>query len=154
MPLSSHITPFHGLVHLILESPCSGTGGCASGLTDDDIAEVATALHNLVNAVFGSVCAANPCRTTLSSFLFLSTRCKNLEFLEVHFNTMNLRDNLQFVLVDPRLHNSHPVPGCHTVSLSLSKAPASINEEDVGPVLVGLLEIFPSLSESNGSDVG
>ena len=41
-----------------------------------DVAEVATALHNLVNAVFGSVCAANSCRTTLSSFLFLSTRCK------------------------------------------------------------------------------
>ena len=93
----SSLTTFYGLVHLILGSPCSSRGGCAFGLTDDDIAEVATALHNLVNAVFGSVCAANSCRTTLSSFLFLSTRCKNLEFLEVHFNTTNLRDNIQFV---------------------------------------------------------
>jgi hypothetical protein len=150
-----HITLFRGLVLLILESFCSSRGGCAFCSTDDDIAEVATALPNLVNTAFRNVCAAKSWRTTVTSLLFLSTRCKNLEFLEVHFNTVNLRDNLQFALVDPRLHNSHPVSGRRPVSLSLSETPVrSTRLEDVGPVLAGLPKIFPSLSEINGSDAG
>jgi hypothetical protein len=150
----SPILLLHGLTVLWLDSSCPSTGGCAFSLTDHDIAEIAAALPNLVDATFGYVCPANSCRTTVSSLLFLSTHCKNLAVLETHFNTTNLRDDLEVVRVDPRLRNSHLVPGCHLAVLSLSKAPISISEEDIEPVLAGFLKIFPSLSRIYGDDAG
>ena len=150
----SPILLLHGLVVLGLGSSCPRTGGCAFGLTDDDIAEIAVALPNLMNATFGYVCSANSCRTTASSLLFLSAHCKNLTILEIHFNTTNLRDDLEVVRADPRLRNSHPVPGCPLAILSLSKAPITISEEDIEPVLAGFLKIFPSLGRIYGDDAG
>jgi len=73
----SPIMLFHGLVELTLESSCSGAGKCTFRLTDDDVAEIATALPKLVCATFRAVCFANSCQTTVSSLAFLSTRCKD-----------------------------------------------------------------------------
>jgi hypothetical protein len=147
----SPIMLFRGLIFLRLASACSITGGCAFGLTDDDIAEIATALPHLGEAVLGTVCSANSCRTTVASLVSFSTRCRNLEVLEIHFNTANLRNDLESVSADPRLDDLPSLRTCDIFSLSLSNAPYTINEDDVVPVLKGLRRIFPSLTEISGS---
>ena len=128
--------------------------GCTFGLPDDDVAEIATALPNLVNATFGDVCAANSCRTTVSSLLFLSTRCKNLEYLEIHFNTTNLCNDLKLIPENPRFHDLRAFPRCQLKRLSISYAPLWIRVEDHGPVAIGFLDIFPSLCRINGTAAG
>ena len=144
---------FHGLVELMLVSPCSSVGGCAFSLTDNDVAEIATALPRLRNATLGSPCSINSCRTTVSSLAFLSTRCKSLEYLGLHFNTTNLRGDLESVSVDPRPHGLPSSPG-RSFSLLMANAPYSISEEDVLPVLAGFLRIFPSLGRIYGNNTG
>jgi hypothetical protein len=151
---TSHITQFHGLVNLVLESSCSGMGGCTFGLTDDDVAEIATALPNLADATFGDVCAANSCQTTVSSLLFFSTRCKNLEYLEIHFNTTNICDDLKSISENPRFHDLRAFPRCQLKRLSISYAPLRIRVEDYGPVAAGFLDIFPSLCNIGGTAAG
>ena len=141
----SHITQFHGLVNLTLSSSCFDMDRCTFDLTDDDIAGVATALPNLVNATFGDVCAANSCQTTVHSLLFLSTRCKGLDFLLIHFNTTNLCDDLKSIPGNPRLRDFRSFPRCQLNRLEVSRAPLRIQAEDCGPVATGLLDIFPSL---------
>ena len=150
----SPVTAFHGLVDLLLGSPCSRTRGCAFNLTDDNIAEIATALPRLRNASFGRVCSANSCRTTVSSLVSLSTRCKKLSFLEIHFNTMNLRGDLESASADPRPGNSPGFPERSDFSLSLGIAPISTSDEDIGPVLTGFLTIFGSLDKISGYTTG
>jgi len=150
----SPIAEFHGLVHLTLGSSCSSTGGCAFNLTDDDMTRIATGLPRLRHARFGRVCSANSCRTTVSSLVSLSTRCRELGFLEVHFNTINLRDDLESVLADPRPDNLPPFPERGHFSLSLGDAPISITGEDVGPVLTGFITIFGPLYQIYGRTDG
>jgi len=147
------ITLFHGLVKLLLDSPCSSVGGCAFSLTDNDVAEIATALPRLRRAIFGSACSANSCRTTVSSLVFLSTRCKSLEYLELHVNTTNLRDDLESVSVDPRPEDLPSSPE-RPLTLFMADAPYSISEEDVVPVLTSFLRILPSLDEIYGNNTG
>ena len=146
--ISCYVIPRTGL-------PCAAikllpSDGCGFCLTDDDMAEMAAALPNLVDASFGYVCTANSCRTTVSSLLFLSTRCKNLEYLEVHFNTRNLRDELKSMPENPRLRDLYTLSRCRLVQLSVSYAPLRIDVEDYGAVLAGFLRIFPSLRELFG----
>ena len=145
----SPIMLFHGLVNLSLKSSCSSTGGCTFCLTDGDMAEVTAALPHLGDARFGDVCSTNTCRTTVSSLHHFSSRCKSLGFLQIHFNTANLRDDLERLSIDPQLHDTDSALR-RPVVLLLSKAPVSIGEGDIGPVLTGLLKIFPSLNNIQG----
>ena len=150
----SPIMEFHGLVKLILESSCSYTDGCTFGLTDDDVAGIAIALPNLVDAIFGEVCRADVCRTTVCSLLFLSIRCKNLETLEIHFNTRNLREDLELIPENSRLRGLCELPRCQLEQLTVGNAPFRIAKEDHGPVVAGFLHIFQSLGSVYGIDTG
>ena len=143
---------FHGLVYLTLHSSCSFDGGCTFNLTDDDTEEIATALPRLKHAILGSVCYANSCQTTVSSLVSFSTHCENLGRLEIHFNTTNLRDDLDSISADPRLDNLPPLTKRAPLFLVLSEAPIQISGEDIGPVVTGFLRIFPSLKEFIGDD--
>jgi len=149
----SPIMLFHGLIELMLESTCPSVGGCTFSLTDDDVAEIATALPRLRIALFGRPCSANSCRTTVSSLVFLSTHCKSLELLELHFNTTNLRDELESVSVDPRPNDLPSSPG-RFFSLCMADAPYSMRDEDVVPMLTGFFRIFPSLGGIQGNGSG
>jgi len=142
----SPIMQFNGLVRLSLRSSCYSTGGCTFSLTDDDIEEIAAALPRLNDAGFGRVCPTNSCRTTTFSLVSFSTHCRNLACLEIHVNTTNLRKDLEFASVDPRLDNLPSFPKrALPLLLSLADAPISISQEDVGPVVTGFRRIFPSL---------
>ena len=148
--LISPIMILHGLAVIKMRSSCRSTGGCTFGLTDSDIARFATALPNLEDVSFEQVCPANSCQTTVSSLLILSTRCKNLKWLEIHFNTTNLRDNLESMAQNPGLRDSYGLPRCQLTRLLVSYAPLPIEEGDYGPVLAGFLDIFPLLNEISG----
>ena len=144
--LVSPVMLFRGSVHLMLRLPCSSQGGCIFRLTDDDIAEVAMTLPNLEEAMFGFACSANSCRTTVSSLLFLSTRCKGLTFPAIHFNTTNLRRDLESMAENPRLRDLYALPKCRLKQLSASFAPLEIEDGDYEPVIKGFRRIFPSVS--------
>jgi len=148
------IMRFHGLTELSLRSACSNTGECMFGLTDDDVAEIAIALPNLVDATFGEVCSADSCRTTACSLLFLSTSCKKLKTLEIHFNTRNLRDDLQSIPENLRLRGLCGLPRCRLQQLEVAYAPFQIAEEDHGLVVAGFLRIFQSLGRISGVERG
>ena len=146
------IMQFRGLVLLRLKPACSHSGGCAFRLTDNNIAEITTALPRLEVAILGAACSANSCRTTVASLVSFSTRCRHLKYLKVHFNMTNLRSGLESVSADPRLDN---LPSSRTrgnFHLSLLGAPYTISEDDVVPVLKGFRRIFPSLTEIEGED--
>jgi hypothetical protein len=148
----SPIMLFHRLVDLDLCAPCSGTGGCAFGLTDDDVAEMAVALPNLVVARLGEVCSANTCRTTVASLLILSTHCRNLDNLEIHFSTRDILHDLKSIPEDPRLRDFFPLPRCPLGMLTVSEAPISLGEGRHELVAAGFLSIFPSLHNIYGVD--
>jgi len=150
----SPITEFHGLLNLKLGSSCSSTGGCAFNLTDDDIAGIAAALPHLRRANFGRVCSANSCRTTVSSLVSLSTLCRELNLLEVHFNTINLLGDLEAVLTAPRPDDFPPFPERTFFSLSVGDMPISIADEDLVPVLEGFITIFGPLYGIHGHTDG
>jgi len=141
----SPIMLFHGLVNLGLKSSCSGSGGCAFNLMDDNVAEITTALPRLRNALFGPPCSHNSCQTTVSSLVLLSTRCKDLVYLEIHFNTTNLCNDFEPIPENPHLRDLCALPRCRLQQLSVSNAPIWIGEEDIGPVAAGFLRIFPLL---------
>jgi len=141
----SPIMLFRGLAHLALRPPCFSPGGCTFRLTDKDIADIAMALPKLEEALFGHVCPVNSCLTTVSSLLFLSARCKNLTWLEIHFNTTNLRRDLESMVENPRLRDLCALPKCPLGQLIVSQAPFLIEEGDYEPVLAGFRCIFPSL---------
>ena len=149
----SPIILFRELTSLKLSSACSkyliAASICAFSLTDDNIAEIATALPHLEVAVLGTVCSANSCQTTVTSLVSFSTHCRN-ERLEIHFNTTNLRNELESVSADPRLDSLSPHRTRDVFHLSLSSAPYTINEDGVVPVLKGFRRIFPSLTEISG----
>ena len=145
---------FRGLITLALRPPCFSSGGCAFDLTDNDIAETATASPNLEFITLGIVCPTKSCRTTVSSFLFLSIRCQNLEYLEIHFNTTNLPDDLESMPENPRLRDSCTLPRCQLTQFAVSHAPLWIEEDsDYGPLVAGFLGIFPSLCSILGGAV-
>ena len=124
IPLSgafvSPVMIFRGLTHLVLRLPCFSPGGCAFHLTDEDIAEIATALPYLRDVIFGLTCSTNSCQTTVSSLLFFPTRCISLKRLETRFNTTNLRCDLKLMVEIPRFHDLYALPKCQLERLSVS----------------------------------
>jgi len=143
--LTSPITRFHGLVKLTLSSLCFRVSGCAFRLTDDDVAEISVALPCLTEATFGHVCCVNSCRTTVSSLLSLSTHCKDLVALEIHFNTTNLLDDLTAISEVLQRRGVRSLQKCKLRWLNMWNAPVRIREEDRRSVAAGFLAIFPSL---------
>ncbi|KAF9780746.1 hypothetical protein BJ322DRAFT_279325 [Thelephora terrestris] len=148
----SLVMQFRQLTTLKLGTACpNAPPTCAFGLTDENVADIAAALPHLQEAILGTVCSVNSCRTTVASLVSLSTRCKGLEHLGIHFNTTNLRSSLESVSGDPRLDG---LPSLRTrdggFCLWMSNAPYKIVKDDIVPVLKGFRRIFPSLTQING----
>ena len=117
-----------------------------SVLTDDDFAEMAAALPNLVETRLGKVCSADSCRTMvawrppgsgntqngsrvildqdyIASLLILPTHCKDLRCLEIHFSTGNILHDLESVQRNPRLRDLYALPKCRVGILAAYDAP-------------------------------
>ena len=147
VPFVSHFRVFRNLSTLILGSGCSLTTSCTFHLTDEDVSRFAMELPGLGELSLGSPCPANTCGTTVNSLLALSTYCKGLRMLCIHFNTRNFARDMRESLHNPLRHHSHPPSRCPLVVLNVGLAPLTAEAlgEDVFPTLAGLVDIFPGL---------
>jgi hypothetical protein len=148
----SPIMLFRELTFLRLASTCSiAEPRCGFSLTDGNVAEIVIALPRLKVASWGLTCFANSCQTTVASLVSFSTCCRDLERLEIHFNTTNLRNELESVSGDPRLDGLLSLRTHDSFYLSMTNAPYTTGKDDVVPVLKGFRRIFPSLTEITGN---
>ena len=138
--LVSSLMLFRGLRVLHLESICSTEDGCGFGLTDDGVGEMVSALPNLYDLNLGDVCSVDSCKTTVASLLIISTCCKGLKHLSIHFRTRDLLRDLEAMPNNPRL------PRCTLKRLDVSRAPLEM-EEGYERVAEVFLSIFPSIRE-------
>jgi len=143
----SHFRVFRNLSILTIRSSCSYGTRCTFGLTDDDVGHLAMELPGLNELSLGTPCADNTCRTTVISLLALSTYCKGLRELCIHFNTRNLARDMRQSLHHHLRRNSHPPSRCPLAVLNVGSAPLAGEAlgEEVFPTLAGLVDIFPKL---------
>ena len=143
----SHFRAFRNLATLLLGNGCSRATTCTFDLTDEDISRLAMELPRLRDLSLGTPCSRNTCRTTVNSLLALSTHCKGLRQLCIHFNTRKLAQDMWDSLHHPLRHNSHPPSRCPLTALDVGTTPLTAEAlgEDVFPTLAGLLDIFPGL---------
>jgi len=144
--LIPHLCVFRNLSRLILRTGCS-PAMCTFLLADEDISRLAIEFPGLREFSIGPPCANNSCRTTTNSLLVLSTRCKGLQWLSIHFNTRNFARDMENSLYDPLRRNSHPPQRCPLTVLNVGITPLTMEAlgEDVYPTLAGLVDIFPRL---------
>ena len=137
---------FRNLSALRLANGCT-RGSCTFRLTDEDITQFAMGLPGLKQLSFGTPCPRNNCLTTVDSLLTLSTYCKGLRELEIHFNTRNLAQDMKESLNNPLRRNSYPPSRCPLVVLDVGLVPLTADAlgRDVFPTLAGLVDIFPQL---------
>ena len=85
------------------------------------VAKITVASPSFVDPLFRSGCSLNSSRPTTSRSLFFSTHCADLGCPETHFNTENLRGDLERLSADS---------GCRLTLLSIS-------EVDIRSALMG-----------------
>ena len=140
--LSSSVAPFHNLVRLKVDGYCSGSEGCIFRLTDDDVESLAAALPCLTSVDFVRPCRNNSCETTISSLLSLSIHCLELDFLEIHFNTRTIMNDIRRLL-DGGFGCDKAK--CRLWCLSAGDVPLEVGEEDIETVVMAFKAIFPCL---------
>jgi len=143
----SYFHVFRSLCTLILGNGCSSATGCTFHLTDNDINRLAMELPRLRELSLGDPCMHNTCRTTVNSLLDLSTRCKGLRKLRIHFNTRNFARDMKHSLHNPLRRNSHPPSRCPLAMLDVGEIPLTTKalDKDLFLTLAGLVDIFPRL---------
>jgi hypothetical protein len=148
--LVSYFRAFRELSTLRLAYSCTHAA-CAFHLTDEDISRFATELPGLRRLSLGFPCARNSCATTVNSLLTLSTRCKGLCELRIHFNTRNFARDMKNTFHNPLRHNSRPPQRCKLAVLDVWLTPLTLEAVggEVFPTLAGLVDIFPWLQEIN-----
>ena len=77
---------------------CSSVGTCIFQLTDDDMENLAIALHHLESLRLGKSRIFDTCKTTVAALMPISVHCMDLTVLETHFNTLEIVRDLQRVL--------------------------------------------------------
>ena len=141
---ASHIRVFRNLYTLILRNGCPRQ--CTFNLTDDDVSQLAMELPGLRELSLGTPCYRSTCWTTVNSLLTLSTHCKGLRGLSIHFNTLNIAQDMRASLQNPLRRNSYPPSRCPLPVLDVGRTPLPALGGDVFPILAGLVDIFPELT--------
>lgn len=139
---------FRNLSILQIGNGCS-PDRCWFDLTDEDIGQLATRLPGLRKLSLGLVCPHNTCRTTVNSLLILSTHCKGLYELSIHFNTRTLARDMKESFNHPLRRSSSPPSRCQLSALDVWLAPLFPEglEGEVFTILAGLVDTFPSLKK-------
>jgi len=146
------ISPFFLLPNLTLLRSvlnCRELVGCGSSLTNKDVLQLSAALPRLEVLSLGAPCFNNACPTTVSCFLALSVHCKGLRGLDVHFNTINLVNDIQTLSEDPDFRDLHSLQTRCSLShiyVGDLPIPEGTSNEDITTIATGLVNIFPSLS--------
>lgn len=120
---------------------------CGFDLTDGDMAAITKALPRLQKLLLGHPCWWNTCQTTFKSLFTLSTNCAELEELIVHFNTMDIVEDVKSLLEteDPNVQTLRKGPKCGVTSLPVFLTPLTVDKSDTDLLAKGLLFVFPSL---------
>ena len=146
----SSITKFPNLVTLIVYTNCPRAGSCAFCLTDDDMENITTTLPRLENLQLGRPCDSSSCNTTVASLLSVSTHCLGLTFLEVHFNTLTIVDDVQHLLDRDAGRDKSK---CRLRHLRVGNLPFEVRGEDVKTVARWFRVVFPCLVDFIGYNV-
>lgn len=144
--LVSRFLPLAGLVDVRISTGCL-SGPCISQFTDQDVERLAIALPKLEALTLGEMpCNSDTCPTTIRSLLFLSIRCPRLRYLNVHFRTGNLREDMLEMLGDAYSQGLHSRPKCALKTLVTQGMHVNSLCCDRMLISVGMLMIFPSLN--------
>lgn len=148
--LITQICAFRNLTHLDVGLSCP-EDGCAFALADDDLSRLSLALPQLEWLMLGHQCDRNTCMATFRSLLFLSARCPRLAFLSVHFNTVQIAQDIEslFKSGDPGVKELRDSPTrCQIGILPVSQTPLFLGgSEELDVVKRGFLNVFPQLKE-------
>ena len=145
--LTSRFLPFVDLSDLRIMMGCLFRP-CASRFTDQDVERLAIALPRLEILKLGDrPCSADTCPTTVRSLLSLSIHCTKLEYLNIHFRMANLRADVLGMLAYAYSQGLHSKPKCALKTLVAGGMPIRLSDYDPGLVSIGVLMIFPSLTE-------
>ena len=141
--------PFKNLTTLEVGKFCQDDR-CSFDLTDDDVTAIAKALPRLQKLLLGHPCWLNTCQTTFRSLLTLSTNCARLTELAVHFNTINIMEDVRSLLEteDPDTQKLRESPRCGVTSLPLFLTPLTVDGPDMDVLAQGLLYVFPVLGDT------
>ena len=144
----SRFRMFQHLSLLRLGNGCSRET-CAFSLTDQDVRQLAMQSPGLRQLSLGPVCPHNTCLTTVNSLLVLSTHCKELCQLSIHFSTRDLARDMKDSFSNPLRRSSSPPSRCPLTVLNVGLAPLLPEAfgEEAFPILAGLVDIFPCLQK-------
>lgn len=120
---------------------------CNFDMTDDDLTALTKALPRLQKLLLGHPCWLNACQTTFRGLMTLSTSCAGLTELIVHFNTINIVEDVKSLLEseDPTVQALRKGPRCAVTSLPVFLAPLAVEKPDTDVLAKGLLFVFPKL---------
>jgi len=146
--LISKVCAFTNLTHLNVWCSCPNDR-CVFALTDDDLSNLSLKLPRLEWLMLGHQCDKNTCKTTFKSLLFLSARCPSLTFIAVHFNTVQITNDIRslFETKDPSTRELRESPTrCQVVTFSVSRTPLFlVGSDELEVVKKAFLNVFPRL---------
>ena len=107
--------------------------------------QLSVALPRLELLDLGLQCSANASHTTVSCLLALSVYCQYLRVMWIHFNAINLVDDIQFLSEDPDLRGLGDLPTrCPLAYFGAGCLPfPSVTDRDVTAIAKGFMDIFP-----------
>ena len=122
---------------------------CSFDLTNDDVAAIAKALPRMQKLLLGHPCCLNTCQATLTSLLALSANCVELKELYIHFNTVNIVEDVKslFETEDSVVQKLRKGPRCGVTSVPVFLTPLTADEPAAELVAKGLLFVFPALGD-------
>ena len=120
---------------------------CSFDLTDNDLTAITKALPGLQKLLLGHPCWLNTCQTTFRSLLTLSANCVGLTELIVHFNTINIVEDVKSLVEteDPDIQTLRKGPRCGVTCLPVFLMPLTVDKPDTDVLAKGLLSVFPRL---------
>jgi hypothetical protein len=122
---------------------------CSFDLTDGDLTALTKALPRLQKLLLGHPCWSNTCQTTFRGLLTLSINCVGLTELIVHFNTIDIVEDVKSLLKagDPNVQTLRKAPKCGVTSLPVFITPLTLDKPDTDLLAKGLLFVFPRLGD-------
>lgn len=139
---------FPNLTVLDAKSACGKGLPCSFSLTNQDVTQLSIALPRLEVLELGRPCAANTTLTTISCLQTLSTHCKSLQDLSIHFNTTNLVGDVRSLSADPDFYNFRSLPTkcpLRFFNIWVLPFPRELPDEEITSIAKAFINIFPSL---------
>jgi hypothetical protein len=120
---------------------------CSFDLTDDNVTAITKALPRIQQLLLGRPCWLNTCQTTFRSLVSLSANCVELTDLVIHFNTVNLVEDVKLLLEteDLAVQKLRNGPRCGVTNIPVYLTPLTVDEPGVEVLAKAFLFVFPSL---------